>query len=295
MSAPFTAACIQFTAGPDPEPNLREVTRLIRQARDAGADFIMTPEVSNFIESGKRRRDKAKREADDPFLAGMRDLARETGAWILVGSLVIDPAGESGADVQKTGGEERLANRSFLVDAQGAIVARYDKIHMFDIDLPGGESYRESNAYRPGGSTVVAETPWGRLGMTVCYDVRFPHLYRELARAGADFLAVPSVFTVPAGRAHWHVLLRARAIENGCFVFAPAQWGEHAGGRKSYGHSLIVDPWGEVLADGGEEPGIITARIEPERIAKARGMVPSLRHDRAFTPPELVRVPLAAQ
>ena len=295
MSAPFTAACIQFTAGPDPEPNLREVTRLIRQARDAGADFIMTPEVSNFIESGKRRRDKAKREADDPFLAGMRDLARETGAWILVGSLVIDPAGESGADVQKTGGEERLANRSFLVDAQGAIVARYDKIHMFDIDLPGGESYRESNAYRPGGSTVVAETPWGRLGMTVCYDVRFPHLYRELARAGADFLAVPSVFTVPTGRAHWHVLLRARAIENGCFVFSPAQWGEHAGGRKSYGHSLIVDPWGEVLADGGEEPGIITARIEPERIAKARGMVPSLRHDRAFTPPELVRVPLAAQ
>jgi len=295
VSAPFTAACIQFTAGPDPEPNLREVTRLIRQARDAGADFIMTPEVSNFIESGKRRRDKAKREADDPFLAGMRDLARETGAWILVGSLVIDPAGESGADVQKTGGEERLANRSFLVDAQGAIVARYDKIHMFDIDLPGGESYRESNAYRPGGSTVVAETPWGRLGMTVCYDVRFPHLYRELARAGADFLAVPSVFTVPTGRAHWHVLLRARAIENGCFVFAPAQWGEHAGGRKSYGHSLIVDPWGEVLADGGEEPGIITARIEPERIAKARGMVPSLRHDRAFTPPELVRVPLAAQ
>ena len=295
MSAPFTAACIQFTAGPDPEPNLREVTRLIRQARDAGADFIMTPEVSNFIESGKRRRDKAKREADDPFLAGMRDLARETGAWILVGSLVIDPAGESGADVQKTGGEERLANRSFLVDAQGGIVARYDKIHMFDIDLPGGESYRESNAYRPGGSTVVADTPWGRLGMTVCYDVRFPHLYRELARAGADFLAVPSVFTVPTGRAHWHVLLRARAIENGCFVFAPAQWGEHAGGRKSYGHSLIVDPWGEVLADGGEEPGIITARIEPERIAKARGMVPSLRHDRAFTPPELVRVPLAAQ
>src|SRR5262249_47138352 len=212
VSAPFTAAGIQFTAGPDPEPNLREVTRLIRQARDAGADFIMTPEVSNFIESGKRRRDKAKREADDPFLAGMRDLARETGAWILVGSLVIDPRSEPGADA----GEERLANRSFLVDAQGGIVARYDKIHMFDIDLPGGESYRESNAYRPGGSTVVADTPWGRLGMTVCYDVRFPHLYRELARGGADFLAVPSVFTVPTGRAHWHVLLRARAIENGC-------------------------------------------------------------------------------
>jgi predicted amidohydrolase len=251
----------------------------------------MTPEVSNFIESGRRRRDKARREADDPFLAGMRELARDTGAWILVGSLVIDPAGEPGAEAN----EERLANRSFLIDAQGAIVARYDKIHMFDIDLPGGESYRESNAYRPGGRTVVAETPWGRLGMTVCYDVRFPHLYRALAQAGADFLAVPSVFTVPTGTAHWHVLLRARAIENGCFVFAPAQWGEHAGGRRSYGHSLIVDPWGEVLADGGEQPGIITAKIDPERIAKARGIVPSLQHDRAFTPPEVVHRRLAAE
>jgi deaminated glutathione amidase len=291
MSTAFTAACVQFTAGPDPEPNLHQVSELIRQARGAGADLIMTPEVSNFIESGRRRRDKARREADDPFLAGMRDLARETGAWILLGSLVIDPAGEPGAEA----GEERLANRSFLIDAEGAIVARYDKIHMFDIDLPGGESYRESNAYRPGDRTVVAETPWGRLGMTVCYDLRFPHLYRALAQAGADFLAVPSVFTVPTGTAHWHVLLRARAIENGSFVFAPAQWGEHAGGRRSYGHSLIVDPWGEVLADGGEAPGIITAQIDPACIAKARGMVPSLQHDRVFTPPELVRLPLAAQ
>jgi len=291
MNAPFTAACIQFTAGPDPEPNLREVARLIRQARNAGAELIMTPEVSNFIESGKRRRDKARREADDPFLAGMRDLARETGAWILIGSLVIDPASEPGADA----GEERLANRSFLIDAQGGIVARYDKIHMFDIDLPGGESYRESNAYRPGGGTVVAETPWGRLGMTVCYDVRFPHLYRALAQAGADFFAVPSVFTVPTGRAHWHVLLRARAIENGCFVFAPAQWGEHAGGRKSYGHSLIVDPWGEILADGGEEVGFVTAQIDPAKIAEARRAVPSLTHDRAFTPPANSPRPLAAE
>jgi deaminated glutathione amidase len=291
MTAEFTAACIQFTAGPDPEPNLRTVSELIRRARGAGADLIMTPEASNLIESGKRRREKARREADDPFLAGMRDLARETGAWILVGSLVIDPAGEAGADPS----EERLANRSFLIDAAGAIVARYDKIHMFDIDLPGGESYRESNSYRPGEATVVAETPWGRLGMSVCYDVRFPHLYRALAHAGADFLAVPSVFTVPTGRAHWHVLLRARAIESGCFVFAPAQWGEHAGGRKSYGHSLIVDPWGEILADGGEEPGFVTARIDPARIAEARGMVPSLQHDRAFTPPEVISLSLAAQ
>ncbi len=291
MSAAFTAGCIQFTAGPDPEANLRQVGELVRRAHDSGADFIMTPEASNLIESGKRRRDKARREADDPFLAGMSELARELGIWLLLGSLVIDPAGEPGA----TEGEERLANRSFLLDAAGGIVARYDKIHMFDIDLPGGESYRESNAYRPGGRTIVAETPWGRLGMSVCYDVRFPHLYRALAHAGADFLAVPSVFTVPTGRAHWHVLLRARAIENACFVFAPAQWGEHTAGRKSYGHSLIVDPWGEVLADGGEEVGIVTARIDPARIAEARGMVPSLTHDRAFTPPAPAPRPLAAE
>jgi predicted amidohydrolase len=290
VTAPFTAACIQFTAGPDPEPNLDKVIALARQARDVGADLIMTPEATNFIESGKRRRDKARREADDPFLAGMRDFARQTGAWVLLGSLVIDPAGEAGSE-----GEQRLANRSFLIDAAGAIVARYDKIHMFDIDLPGGESYRESNAYRPGDATAVAETPWGRLGLTVCYDVRFPHLYRALAQAGADMLTVPSVFTVPTGRAHWHVLLRARAIENGCFVFAPAQSGEHTGGRKSFGHSLIVDPWGEVLGDGGEGEGIITARIEPERIAEARRMVPSLQHDRAFTPPERAPRPLAAE
>ena len=291
MSTSFTAACLQFTAGPDPEPNLRVLSDLIRRARDAGADFIMTPEASNFIESGRRRREKARREAEDPFLAGMRDVARETQAWLLIGSLVIDPAGEPGADP----GETRLANRSFLVDAGGAIVARYDKIHMFDIDLPGGESYRESNAYRPGDGTVVVETPWGRLGMSVCYDLRFPQLYRALAQAGADFLTVPSVFTVPTGSAHWHALLRARAIENGCFVFAPAQWGEHTAGRRSYGHSLIVDPWGEVLADAGEGVGIISARIEAARIAEVRRMVPSLQHDRRFTPPELVARPLAAE
>ena len=291
MTTAFTAACVQFTAGPEPEPNLRAVSDLIRRAREAGADFVMTPEASNFIESGKRRREKARGEADDPFLAGMRALAKETGAWLLLGSLVIDPAGEPAAET----GEARLANRSFLVDPAGAIVARYDKIHMFDIDLPGGESYRESNAYRPGDGTVVAATPWGRLGMSVCYDVRFPHLYRALAQAGAEFLTVPSVFTVPTGSAHWHVLLRARAIENGCFVFAPAQWGEHAAGRCSYGHSLIVDPWGEVLADAGEGIGIASARIDPARIAEVRRMVPSLQHDRPFTAPELAVPPLAAE
>jgi len=291
MNGSFTAACVQFTAGPDPEPNLRTVSELIHRARDAGGDFIMTPEASNFIESGRRRHEKARREADEPFLAGMRNVARETGAWLLIGSLVIDPAGEASASP----GETRLANRSFLIDPAGVIVARYDKIHMFDIDLPGGESYRESNAYRPGGGSVVAETPWGRLGMSVCYDVRFPHLYRALALAGADFLTVPSVFTVPTGTAHWHALLRARAIENGCFVFAPAQWGEHTGGRRSYGHSVIVDPWGEVLADAGEGAGVISARIEMARIAEVRRMVPSLKHDRQFSQPELVTRSLAAE
>jgi predicted amidohydrolase len=291
MSASFTAACLQFTAGPDPEPNLRVVSDLVRRARDAGADLILTPVVANFIESGRRRREQARPEADDPFLAGLRELARETGAWLLAGSLVIDPS----AEPNTAPGESRLANRSLLLDATGAVVARYDKIHMFDIDLPSGESYRESSAYRPGHGTVVADTPWGRLGMSVCYDLRFPHLYRALAQAGADFLAIPSVFTVPTGTAHWHVLLRARAIETGCFVFAPAQWGEHAGGRRSFGHTLIVDPWGEVLADAGEGVGVVTARIDPARVAEVRRMVPSLRHDRPFTPPALARPPLAAE
>jgi predicted amidohydrolase len=285
---PFAAACIQFTAGREPQPNLETVARLFRQARNAGADLIMTPEVTNFVEpSGRRRRETVRPEREDAMLAGLRALARDTGAWVLIGSLAIDIS-------QETEGESRLANRSFLVDARGEIVARYDKIHMFDVDLAGGESYRESNAYRAGENTVVAETPWGKLGMTVCYDLRFPHLYRALAQAGAEFLAVPSVFTVPTGKAHWHTLLRARAIENGCFVFAPAQWGEHAEGRRSYGHSLIVDPWGEVLADGGEAVGCISARIDPARVAEVRRMVPSLQHDRPFTKPELVPRPLAA-
>ena len=281
MTQPFTAACIQFTAGPDPGPNIGAVSQLIRRAREEGADFVLTPEVTNFIAGGKARRETARPEADDPALAAFRALARELRLWLLLGSLVIDPAGE--ADLPA--GDGRLANRSFLLDPEGAITARYDKIHMFDVDLAGGESYRESSAYRPGGRARLAATPWGVLGMSVCYDLRFPHLYRALAQAGAEFLAIPSVFTVPTGRAHWHVLLRARAIETGCFVLAPAQWGEHAGGRKSYGHSLIVSPWGEILADGGEGTGIVSARIDPARVAEARRMVPSLLHDRPFTEP----------
>jgi predicted amidohydrolase len=287
MNGAFTVSCIQFTSARDYEPNIRVVSDLVRRARDGGADFVMTPENTGLTEPvGKLRREKARDEANHPVLAALREVARETGVWLLIGSLAVDLSQE---------GEPRLANRSYLLDPGGAVVARYDKIHMFDVDLAGGESYRESNAFRPGGRAVLAETPWGVLGMTVCYDLRFPHLYRALAQADADFLAIPSAFTVPTGKAHWHVLLRARAIENGCFVFAPAQWGEHAEGRRTYGHSLIVDPWGEVLADAGEGVGIVTARIDPAAIAKARRMVPSLQHDRPFTQPELAARPLAAE
>ncbi len=179
----------------------------------------------------------------------------------------------------------RVANRSYLVDATGEVVAHYSKIHMFDVDLPGGESYRESRTYEPGAAACIAETPWGGLGMTVCYDLRFPRLYRELAQAGARYLSVPSAFTKVTGEAHWHVLLRARAIENGCFVFAPAQCGRHYDNRHTFGHSLIVDPWGDVLADGGDEVGFVTAEIDARRVDEARAMIPSLEHDRPFGAP----------
>ncbi len=292
MNGTFTAACVQFTAARDYEPNIRVVSHLVRRARDAGADLVLTPENTGLMEPiGKLRREKARDEANHPVLAALREVARETGVWLLLGSVSVDISREPGIPE----GERRLANRSYLIDAAGGIVARYDKIHMFDVDLAGGESYRESNAFRPGSDLVLAETPWGVLGMTVCYDLRFPQLYRTLAQAGADFLAIPSAFTVPTGKAHWHVLLRARAIENGCYVFAPAQWGEHAEGRRTYGHSLIIDPWGEVLADAGERVDIIEARIDSARISEARRMVPSLGHDRPFARPVRGEGRLAAE
>jgi predicted amidohydrolase len=275
MTAPFKAACLQLSSGRDVEPNIRAAALLVRRARDAGADLIMTPEVSDMIEPQRALRfAKAQDEANHPMLASFCTIARDTGAFLLLGSIVV-----------RVPGEERLANRSFLIDPDGDVVARYDKIHMFDVSLAGGETYRESNAFRPGEAAVLAALPWGMLGMTVCYDLRFPQLYRALAQAGAGFLSIPSAFTVPTGRAHWHVLMRARAIETGCFVFAPAQTGEHAEGRRTYGHSLIVAPWGEVLADGGEETGFITADIDPARIEEARRSVPSLSHDRPFAAP----------
>jgi predicted amidohydrolase len=274
MSGRFTVGCVQMTSGREPEANIIAAEALIRQACAAGAELIMTPETTDMIEPrGKLAFEKAQSEEDHGVLAAFRDLAAELGTWLLAGSFVVRLAAD------------RLANRSFLIGPGGEIAARYDKIHMFDVEIPDGHTYRESRAYRPGGQAVTADLPWGRLGLTVCYDLRFPQLYRALAKGGADFISVPSAFTRFTGRAHWHVLLRARAIETGCFVFAPAQCGTHAEGRETYGHSLIIAPWGEVLAEGGEEPGVIAAEIDPAKIGKARAMVPSLAHDRPFGGP----------
>ncbi len=279
MAAPFIAACVQTNSGPEPDANIAAVTKNVREARAMGADFVLLPETVGMMEPDRvRRREKAVTEEKDQALAAFRELAVETQAWLLVGSLV----------VRMDGG--RLANRSFLIDGAGTIQARYDKIHMFDVDLGGGEVYRESASYAPGRRAVMAATPWGVLGMTICYDLRFAYLYRDLAKAGADFISVPSAFTRTTGKAHWHVLLRSRAIETGCFVLAPAQCGQHEGGRHSderltYGHSLIVDPWGEVLADGGEDVGVVSAEIDRRKIASARGRVPALTHDRTYEGP----------
>jgi len=279
MSDVFTAACVQNTAERDVAPTMATLSDLIRRARDAGGDLIMTPEVCAMLEPRRKlAATKVELEESNVALAMFKDLAKETGAWILVGSMAV-----------KLSDGDRFANRSFLVTPEGDVTAKYDKINMFDVDVAEGESYRESKGYRPGDHATLAATPWGALGMTVCYDMRFPYLYRELAKAGADFLAAPSAFTVPTGRAHWHVLLRARAIENGCFMFAPAQVGEHAEGRKSYGHSLIVDPWGEVLADGGEDVGFVTAKIDVSKVAEARAKVPSLFNDREYASPVAIR------
>jgi len=271
MTGTFRAACVQTNASRDIAPSVEAACELVRAARGEGADLILLPENVSMLEPRSRLvREKAAPEDEHPALAAFRDLARETGAWLLVGSLTVRVDGD------------KVANRSLLLDATGGIVARYDKIHMFDVDLGDGERYRESAIFESGGRSVLAETPWGRIGMTVCYDLRFPHLYRHLAKGGARFLTVPSAFTRTTGQAHWHVLLRARAIENGCFVFAPAQCGVHAEGRRTFGHSLIVDPWGTVLADGGEDMGVVTADIDPAMESEARRKIPSLTHDRPF-------------
>jgi deaminated glutathione amidase len=263
-------ALIQMTSGLSPERNAADVAARVRDAAALGAQFIMTPEMTGLLD-GKRERmmTQARGEEDDLTLAALRDVARETGAWILLGSLPIFLG-------------DKCANRAFLISNTGDIIARYDKIHRFDVDLPGGERYRESNSYVAGDMSVLAATPWGAVGLTICYDVRFPYLYRTLAKAGAAMIAVPAAFTHITGGAHWHVLLRARAIETGCYILAPAQCGTHEDGRRTYGHSLIVSPWGEIVADGGDAPGVVMADIDLALVDEARTRIPSLIHDRAY-------------
>jgi len=254
-----------------PQTNLDAAIRLIEQAKNAGAEYVLTPEMTNIFEI-KRERLFATiaPEESDTTLAALRELARKLGIFLHVGSLAIKVL------------PEKAANRSFLIDRKGDILARYDKIHMFDVELGAGESYRESRNYRPGEIGVAADLPWGRLGLTICYDLRFPALYRALAEAGCSFLAIPSAFTKQTGEAHWHVLIRARAIENGAFVLAAAQGGKHENGRETFGHSLIVDPWGRILAEGGTEPGVLLAAIDPAEVTAARAKIPSLQHGRRF-------------
>jgi len=270
-AATFTAALVQLRSGLNPQANLDAAVQLIGEAKNSGADYVQTPEMTNIMVLQHEQLFAAiVSEENDFSLATFRELARALSIQLHIGSLAIRAS------------TEKAVNRSFLIDPKGEIAARYDKIHMFDVDLADGESYRESRNYRAGDFGVVADLPWGRLGLTICYDLRFPALYRGLAEADASFLAVPSAFTRQTGEAHWHVLQRARAIENGCFVFAAAQGGRHENGRETFGHSLIVDPWGRILAEGGTEPGVVLATIDPAAISAARGRIPSLQHGRRF-------------
>ena len=268
-----SAACVQMRSGTEVGPNIAAASALIREVAARGAEFIATPEMTNLLDIRPgMARAKVRREAEDESLPVLRALAAELGVTLLIGSLAI--ALEE---------DERFANRSFLIGPDGGIIARYDKIHMFDVEVGDGQTYRESRAYRPGAEAVLVAAPFGRVGLSVCYDVRFPHLYRRLAQSGAEILTIPAAFTRVTGEAHWHVLVRARAIETGCFVMAPAQGGKHEDGRETFGHSLIVSPWGEVLAEAdGAEPGIILADIALGDVAKARGRIPSLGNERTF-------------
>lgn len=273
-------ALIQLTVTDDPAANLAETLAFVRQARAAGAEFVLTPECTNGLWSNRAVQNAVLRlEADDPTLAALREAAASLGIWLLIGSLALLTGDADG----------RFANRSFLIGPDGKIAAKYDKIHMFDVNLSETEVYRESAGFRPGASAVLAVTPFARVGMTVCYDLRFPQLYRRLARAGAHILTVPSAFNHLTGAAHWETLLRARAIECGAYVLAPAQTGFHAEtngkGRRTHGHSLAIAPWGEVLADAGTDPGVTYVDLDLSRVADARRRVPSLSHDRDFDGP----------
>ena len=270
----FRAACVQLRSSDDVAENIKAASALIREAAAGGAAFIATPENTTLMapDAGAKL-ERCFDEAHDPALPAFRALAAELGITLLIGSLAIKVS------------ETKTANRSFLIDPKGAIAARYSKIHLFDIDLPSGEQYRESHTVAGGDSAVLAQTPWGKLGLTICYDMRFPQLYRALAKAGVFVFTVPSAFTETTGKAHWHVLLRARAIENGAFVIASAQGGLHANGRRTYGHSIIIGPWGEILAEAGTEPGVIYADIDPALSGAARAKIPNLQHGRDFGGP----------
>ena len=270
-SSKFRVGLIQMRATRSPAQNADAAVKMIGEAKEGGADYVLTPEMTNIMEASREKLfSTIVPEENDATLATFRELARALGIYIHVGSLAVKVS------------PDKAANRSFLIDRRGDIAARYDKIHMFDVDLKGGESYRESRSYRAGDLGVVTDLPWGRLGMTICYDLRFPALYRALAEAGASYLAIPSAFTRQTGEAHWHLLMRARAVENGSFVFAAAQGGDHENGRATYGHSLVVDPWGRVIAEGGTEPGVIFADVDPAEVATARSRIPSLQHGRRF-------------
>ena len=278
MARMLDIALVQTRTPATPEAGLAHVAPLVRRAAEGGARLILTPEGTNLLEQRRDRRGAVIRdEADDPCVQGLRALAAELKVWLLIGSAIV-----------KSGhaGDDRAANRSLLIDDAGAIVARYDKLHVFDVDLPNGEVYRESANIRPGDAAAVADTPWGRLGLTVCYDVRFPHLFRRLAKAGADMIAVPAAFTVPTGEAHWETLLRARAIETGAFILAPAQGGTHEDGRRTWGRSTVVGPWGEVIAKlDHDDPGVLFATLNLDAVEQARRAVPALTHDRDFAAP----------
>lgn len=266
--ARLKAACVQFTAGPDLQTNLKTVESFIRQAAAQGATLIATPENTDMILTPAARKiEIAQTQEDHEGVAFLAALAKELKISLIIGSMSVKLA------------NGKLANRSFLFNDKGELAAQYDKIHLFDVDLPTGERHRESETIQPGDMAVVV----GNIGLSVCYDLRFAYLYRTLAQRGAEIIAIPAAFTVPTGKAHWEILLRARAIETGSFILAPAQVGEHDGGRKTWGHSLIIGPWGDILADAGEKPGIIVAEIDTQDTARARNAIPALKHDRVFT------------
>jgi deaminated glutathione amidase len=268
----FSAACLQVNAGNILNQNIETSVRLIEQAVDAGAQLVLMPENVTMMEWGRKAiTSKARPESDHEGLKAFMATAKRRSIWLHCGTLAI---------LMEDG---RVANRTYVLDSDGTIAARYDKIHMFDVDLGNGERYAESSTFAPGSQAVLVDLPWGKLGLTICYDLRFPGLFRDLAQAGADMITVPSAFTQVTGEAHWHVLLRARAIETGTYVLAPAQTGSHPGDRATYGHTLIVNPWGKILADGGTEPGIVSAVIDVAEVARTRQKLPSLSHDRPFS------------